>query len=240
MKAENLGPEINTKDDEMSPFLHPDNLTFYFSSNGHIGMGDYDIFICKRFNTLENWKSPKNLGFPINTHKTENSLIVENDGITAYYTSNKAGFGLEDIFSFDLPVNLQANKISEIELEIISSERGEEIVLNNVIFAKNSSKIDSISFIQLDLLALYIIKNPQFNIEIQGHTDDIGSEVDNQILSENRAKVVYDYLSNKLKQEGIFKNNKLTFKGYGESNPIASNSSEKGRKLNRRTSFIVN
>ena len=240
LKAENLGPEINTKDDEMSPFLHPDNLTFYFSSNGHIGMGDYDIFICKRFNTLENWKSPKNLGFPINTHKTENSLIVENDGITAYYTSNKAGFGLEDIFSFDLPVNLQANKISEIELEIISSERGEEIVLNNVIFAKNSSKIDSISFIQLDLLALYIIKNPQFNIEIQGHTDDIGSEVDNQILSENRAKVVYDYLSNKLKQEGIFKNNKLTFKGYGESNPIASNSSEKGRKLNRRTSFIVN
>ena len=156
--------------------------------------------------------SSKNLGFPINTHKTENSLIVENDGITAYYTSNKAGFGLEDIFSFDLPVNLQANKISEIELEIISSERGEEIVLNNVIFAKNSSKIDSISFIQLDLLALYIIKNPQFNIEIQGHTDDIGSEVDNQILSENRAKVVYDYLSNKLKQEGIFKNNKLTFK----------------------------
>ena len=66
-KAYNLGPSINTIKDEISPFIHPDNLTFYFSSNGHIGMGDYDIFVSRRTDIEQDWGKPKNLGYPINT-----------------------------------------------------------------------------------------------------------------------------------------------------------------------------
>ena len=81
----------------------------------------------------------QNIGYPINTHNTENSLVVANNGKTAYYTSNQSGFGLEDIFVFDLPESMQADQISELELEIITQKIGEEVVLKNVIFTSNSS-----------------------------------------------------------------------------------------------------
>ena len=163
----------------MSPFLHPDNLTFYFGSNGHVGMGDDDIYVSRRRSNLESWGTPKNIGYPINTHNTENSLVVANDGITAYYTSDNSGFGLEDIFVFDLPLSMQADEISELELEIITQKIGEEIVLKNVTFASNSSEIDISSYEELDKLISYLIKTPDLHIEIQGHTDDIGADIDN-------------------------------------------------------------
>jgi outer membrane protein OmpA-like peptidoglycan-associated protein len=233
LEPENLGPKINTEDDEMSPFLHPDNLTFYFASSGHVGMGGYDVYISKRIDGLNEWSLPTNLGYPINTFNTENSLIVANDGRTAYYTSNQSGFGLEDIFVFNLPENLRANKLSAIELDIISSKKGKEVVLNNVVFASNSSKIDSSSFKQLNDLILYLLKNPDISLEIQGHTDNIGSNNDNLILSTQRAEVVYNYIRDKVY-------NRLEFKGYGELVPLFSNTSEENRLLNRRTSFIIN
>ena len=232
LEPENLGLPINTKYDEMSPFLHPDNLTFYFGSNGHIGMGDDDIYVSRRKNTLEEWESPKNIGYPINTHNTENSLVVANNGKTAYYTSNQSGFGLEDIFVFDLPESMQADQISELELEIITQKIGEEVVLKNVIFTSNSSEIDESSYVELDKLIAYLSKNPNLQIEIQGHTDDIGSDLDNLILSDKRAKAVYDYLIIKVE-------NKLSYTGYGELKPLVSNESENGRGLNRRTSFVI-
>ena len=233
LEPENLGPKINTEDDEMSPFLHPDNLTFYFASSGHVGMGGYDVYISKRIDGLNEWSLPTNLGYPINTFNTENSLIVANDGRTAYYTSNQSGFGLEDIFVFNLPENLRANKLSAIELDIISSKKGKEVVLNNVFFASNSSKIDSSSFKQLNDLILYLLKNPDISLEIQGHTDNIGSNNDNLILSTQRAEVIYNYIRDKV-------SNRLEFKGYGELVPLFSNTSEENRLLNRRTSFIIN
>jgi outer membrane protein OmpA-like peptidoglycan-associated protein len=216
----------------MSPFLHPDNLTFYFGSNGHIGMGDDDIYVSRRKNTLKEWGYPQNIGYPINTHNTENSLVVDNDGRTAYYTSNKSGFGLEDIFVFDLPADMQADEISDLELEIITQRIGEEVVLKNVTFASNSSEIDASSYAELDKLIAYLIKTPNFQIEIQGHTDNIGSDLDNLILSDQRAKAVYDYLIIKVE-------NKLSYIGYGESKPLVPNDSENGRGLNRRTSFVI-
>ena len=233
LEPENLGPKINTEDDEMSPFLHPDNLTFYFASSGHVGMGGYDIFISKRTDVLKEWSLPTNLGYPINTFNTENSLIVANDGKTAYYTSNQSGFGLEDIFVFNLPENVRANKLSNIELDIISNQKGKEVVLNNVVFASNSSKIDSSSFEQLNELILYLLKNPDISLEIQGHTDNIGNNNDNLILSTQRAEVVYNYLRDKV-------SNKLNFKGYGELVPLFSNTTEENRLFNRRTSFVIN
>ena len=229
---ENLGSSINTKHDEMSPFLHPDNLTFYFASDGQIGFGDYDLFVSRRNNATNDWGSPKNMGYPINTFNTENSLIVANNGKTAYYTSDQSGFGKEDIFQFELPENLQAEPLDDLEMDIITQKVGEEVILKNVSFASNSYALEESSFVELEKLISYLKKNPGVKIEIQGHTDDVGNEINNQILSNQRAKAVYDYLIIKVK-------NKLSYTGYGESKPLVSNESENGRGLNRRTSFII-
>jgi outer membrane protein OmpA-like peptidoglycan-associated protein len=76
-------------------------------------------------------------------------------------------------------------------------------------------------------LITYLKKNPNLQIEIQGHTDDVGSKIENQILSEQRAKVVFEYLSAEL-------DNKLTYKGFGERQPLGLD-----KKRNRRTSFVI-
>lgn len=228
----NLGDVINTEYDEMSPFIHTNNLSLYFASNGHVGMGDYDLFLSKRKSTNNNWLKPTNLGYPINTWNIENSLVVANDGKTAYFASNKSGFGLEDIFVFDLPKNMQVDEISALELEIITQKIGEEVVLKNVTFASNSVEIEASSHLELDKLIAYLRKNPDIKIEIQGHTDNVGTETDNLILSEKRARTVYNYLKFQVE-------NKLSYVGYGESRPLASNDSENGKKINRRTSFVI-
>ena len=229
---ENLGPNINTKFDEMSPFLHPDNITLYFASNGHIGMGDYDIFMCRRISTINKWNKPENMGYPINTFNIENSLIVANNGKTAYYTSDKSGFGKEDIFRFELPKNLQAEPLADLEMDIITQKVGEEVILKNVSFASNSYALEKSSFMELEKLINYLKKNPNLQIEIQGHTDDVGNEIDNQILSKQRARTVLEYLK-------IRVSNSLSYKGFGESVPLEDNNTTKGRTINRRTSFII-
>ena len=232
LPAVNLGSAINTKYDEMSPFVHPDNLTFYFSSNGKVGFGDYDLFISRRINNEKEWGFPKNMGYPINTQNTENSLIVSSDGKTAYYTSNVSGFGKEDIFQFELPESLQAESLADLEIDIITKKVGEEVIFKNVIFSSNSYALEKSSFVELDKLIIYLQKNPNLLIEIQGHTDNVGNEIDNQILSQQRAKAIFEYLE-------IRVSNTLTYKGFGESLPMESNTDIKGRQANRRTSFII-
>lgn len=232
MPAKNLGGVINTNQVEMSPFVHPDNLTLYFASDGHIGMGDDDLFVSRRINTQEAWGIPVNMGYPINTHNSENSLIVASNGETAYYTSDISGSGKEDVFQFDLPENLQAESVAALELDIITQQIGEEIVLQNVSFTSNSYELEEASFIELNKLIVYLQKNLHLQIEIQGHTDDIGNKGDNQILSEKRAEVVFKYLSTQVE-------NKLTYRGFGETKPLSANSSDSGRMINRRTSFVI-
>jgi outer membrane protein OmpA-like peptidoglycan-associated protein/tetratricopeptide (TPR) repeat protein len=231
---ENLGATVNTKEDEMSPFLHPDNLTFYFSSKGHIGMGDFDLFVSRRTHSDTLWSTPENLGYPINSHNTENSLVVSNDGKTAYFVSDKNGFGREDIFWFELPEDKRAIPISDLEMDIITVEQGGEIILNNVLFETDSYMLVETSFVELNNLINYLKKNLKTKIHIEGHTDNVGGKEHNITLSENRAAKVYGYLVDR----GV-SSERLSYKGYGESKPISTNKTDQGRRQNRRTSFII-
>ena len=230
----NLGKEINTQEDEMSPFIHMDNQTLYFASKGHTGMGDFDLFLSRRQGPSSNWQTSQNLGYPINTHEVENSLIVATDGKTAYFASDHSGFGQEDIFFFELPTEVRPIQVEGIELDIISQRSGDEIVLQNVQFAHNSFELDSSSYEELDKLIAYLQKHPSVHILIEGHTDDVGSAQANQLLSENRAEAVYHYL-----QAASINVLRLSYKGYGESKPLVSNDSESDRAQNRRTSFRI-
>src|ERR1035437_8804520 len=88
--AQNLGAEINTAGDEGSPFIHADNQTLYFNSNGHQGYSEKaDLFVSHK-QPDGTWSKPENLGYPINTIDEEGSLIVSADGKTAYYASDRS------------------------------------------------------------------------------------------------------------------------------------------------------
>lgn len=310
----NLGDSINTRYNEMSPFLHPDNQTLYFSSDGMLGMGGKDIYYSRK-NKDGEWTKPINIGYPINTFADEINLLVNAKGDLAYFSSDKpGGFGKYDLYSFELYqkarpqmvsymkgkvydaetlrkldakfelLNLEtgeivaqskANPVSgeflvclpvgksyalnvskdgylfyseNIALEGIHSEIkpfikdvplkpikvGEIVVLRNIFFETDKFELKNESKVELNKLIDLLKLNKSLKIEISGHTDNVGNEKYNLTLSENRAKTVYEYLSN----NGILKT-RLTFKGYGWSKPIENNDTENGRANNRRTEFKV-
>jgi len=101
--AEPLPPRINSNQNEESVLIHPDGKTLYFASRGHIGMGGSDLYV-SRMDAKGNWGLPQNLGYPINTLSDENSLMVSPEGDIAYFASDRpGGFGLMDIYYFELP-----------------------------------------------------------------------------------------------------------------------------------------
>lgn len=109
-EPENLGEAINTIGDESCPFVHADNQTLYFTSNGHTGYGGDDLFLAKR-RAGTGWGEITNLGYPINTIENEGSLVVAADGKTAYYASDRADTrGGLDIYSFELREDIRPNK----------------------------------------------------------------------------------------------------------------------------------
>jgi outer membrane protein OmpA-like peptidoglycan-associated protein len=112
---------------------------------------------------------------------------------------------------------------------------GDAIVLRHVVFAQSEYALLPESFAELNKLVRTLQVNPTLRVEIAGHTDNVGDKRLNQALSEYRAKVVATYLS----RHGIA-DNRITFKGYGGSRPIADNTTEVQRAQNRRVEFVVN
>ncbi len=112
--------------------------------------------------------------------------------------------------------------------------KSQPIILKNVFFETGSAALLPQSVLELTRLKNLLEENPKLDIQINGHTDNVGSEEDNQMLSENRAKAVNDFLV----ENGI-NPMRLTYKGFGESQPIDTNETEDGRRNNRRTEFEV-
>jgi outer membrane protein OmpA-like peptidoglycan-associated protein/tetratricopeptide (TPR) repeat protein len=311
--AQNLGAPVNTEGDEISPFVHPNNKDFYFASDHHIGMGGLDLFHSE-ISLGRAFTVPENLGFPINTFKDEQGLMIGFDGTTAYFASERNGTSGLDIFSFQLPEDLRPDPVSYVKAKITDAETGvaiaatvdlvnfsadaivkrvekadengeillclplnanyafnvsqtgylfysqaihleglrslqnpffvniqlepvkigAEMNLYNIYFETDSFSILPQSFPELNKLVSFIKNNPDLEIEIQGHTDNTGSEGTNLVLSGLRAQSVVDYLVSK----GI-QAKKLKAQGYGESVPVAPNDNDEGRKLNRRTTIKI-
>ena len=122
MPPVDLGDSINTKDTEMAPFIHPDDLTLYFTSNGHPGMGGLDLFYSRKD---ENgfWGKPVNMGYPINTYADEITLVVNAGGDLAYISSDKlGGKGKQDIYSFKLYKEAQPLKVTYFKGIVFNKE----------------------------------------------------------------------------------------------------------------------
>lgn len=111
----NLGPRINTTAAEMSPFIHSDNKTLYFASDGWIGMGGMDLYMIQTDSALE-WKMPKNLGYPINSSQDEISLIVNAKGDKAYFSSKKDdSYGGMDLYEFELYKEIRPTSVTYVK-----------------------------------------------------------------------------------------------------------------------------
>jgi len=113
-------------------------------------------------------------------------------------------------------------------------EKGAFGQLNNIYFDIDKADLLPQSTADVEMLWRFLMLNPHVSIEIGGHTDNTGNEQANQMLSENRAKAVRDFLVNK-----DIPPNRITVKGYGQSVPVADNETEEGRRLNRRTEFRI-
>jgi outer membrane protein OmpA-like peptidoglycan-associated protein len=246
-EPKNLGNVINTPYDEISPFLHFDQQTLYFSSDGHLGMGGRDLFYSK-LQSDKSWGKPVNLGYPINSYKDESGIFINAQGNVAYFASNRpGGFGGLDIYCFELeeslrpePVLFTVNNIDDEENSSIVEEVldtikiGDTFVLPNIFFEFAQSNLLPDSYLELQRLLYYLHKNETVKIEISGHTDNQGSDTYNQKLSMERAKAVYHYLI----ANGI-DFHRLSFKGYGKERPLAPNDTEENRAKNRRTEVLI-
>ncbi|NTW32835.1 MAG: OmpA family protein [Bacteroidetes bacterium] len=133
-EAVKLNDKINTSLREESVFIHPDNQTLYFSSEGHLGMGGFDLYVSKRDSTGD-WGEPVNLGYPINTYGDETSLFVDAMGDLAYFSSDRAGgYGNLDIYSFELYDKIRPNAVTYMK----------GIVYNSITKAKLEAKFELI------------------------------------------------------------------------------------------------
>ncbi len=340
--AVNLGPSVNTKYDEVGVFMQADGRTLYFSSNGHIGMGSFDVYKTTFINSY--WSKPENLGYPINTPDPDAFFTIAANGKHAYYASiQEGGMGDYDIYLITFlgppkvvidniqdqllslrnsihnentvaeTIQIHSQKLMllkgiitdaltekplEAEIELVDNEQnkvlarflsnsatgkyivslpsghnygiavkakdylfhsenfiisdtaeykeviknialkpvavGNKITLNNIFFEYKKAELSPGSITELNRLVKLMNDYPKLQIEVSGHTDNVGGKAYNIKLSTQRAKAVADYLISK----GIAAD-RIKYVGYGYSKPVASNDTAEGRKLNRRSEIKI-
>ena len=349
-KAVNLGPKINTEGNEDAPFIHPDGVTLYFSSDGHPTLGNSDIFVSEF--KAGKWQKPENIGWPINTWEYDGFFTISADKKKGYFSTLKeGGLGDADVYSITFlepkykpkpkPVEVVAHaktqpkvekpkvedfvdpivneskakrvvtvlrgkvidentadpleatitlvdnttkkviakitsnassgdfelviphggnygvateragylfnsinfnlpkfaEYQEIDTHIImvKAEVGSKVVLKNIFFDSGKSDFKAESLVELENINKLLAGNPNLKVQINGHTDNLGTAATNKVLSLKRATAVVDYLVSK----GITAS-RLSAKGYGSDRPIVSNDDEEGgREINRRTEIEI-
>jgi outer membrane protein OmpA-like peptidoglycan-associated protein/tetratricopeptide (TPR) repeat protein len=156
----NLGPTINSTGNEKSPFIHPDGKTLYFSSDGWMGMGGYDIFY-SRLKDDGTWSTPVNIGYPINTPDDEVGFFVSTDGQKGYFASNKLkGPGGWDVYSFDLYDKAKPDKVLFVS-GTVKSESESEMAQTRIELKNMETK--TISEIPLDSITGKYVAVAPFN-----------------------------------------------------------------------------
>ena len=140
------------------------------------------------------------------------------------------------LYPIETPVEIEEEMPAEEEVEeqVTETISEEPIRMNNIFFEFNVWKLRPESFLELDRWVKMLKENPQLKLEIHGHTDHVGTEEYNRNLSEKRARSVANYLI----EQGISPD-RLTTKGFGESQPVATNETEEGRQQNRRVEVKI-
>ncbi|GAB3815760.1 OmpA family protein [Pontibacter rugosus] len=261
-EPQNLGYPLNTFADEGSLFITPDNETGYYSRqiNTDAGAPSIQLF---QFKVPAEWRSretstyaqgrvfdavtKKPLAAEVQLYDVQTDSLVQqvsSDKVSGEYTVVltdgkqyalyvSAPKYLMNSRSFDYTA---AKSLSPVALDVYLDpvKSGVAMVLNNLFFDTGKYELEKKSKTELNKIIGFLQQNPHIKIEISGHTDDVGSDQANQVLSERRAKAVVDYLSG----NGIGKE-RFRYKGYGETKPVKPNTSEEDRQLNRRIEMRV-
>ena len=341
-EAVNLGSNINTKYDEIGVFMHADGKTLYFSSNGHPGMGNFDVY--KSIYEDGAWSDPLNLGYPINSPDPDAFFTIAANGRHAYYSSvREGGMGDQDIYlitflgaeknaidniedqlislnhttslesSMEEKIQISEHHLTllkgiisdgltgealEAEIELVDNDKniilasflsnsvsgkyivslpaghnygiavkakgylfhsenfiisdtagyeevvinislrpiavGSKVRLNNIFFDYEKAGLSQTSMAELNNILLLMKDYPGLQIEVSGHTDNVGSKEYNLKLSKDRANAVAKYLID----NGV-NASRIKSVGYGFDKPVADNSTAAGRKMNRRSEIKI-
>jgi len=259
-KPVNIGYPINTFSEETGLMVSPDGLQGMFSSVLKGGFGDMDIYSfnlpaaarplpityvkgivrdAETKNFLEaqvqvvNLKTKEVKFNDFTSVQNGEFLAVMPLGSTYAFNANADGY-LFYSDNYELSSNASAGKPYLVEIFLKKLKPGADVVLKNIFFDTNKYELLPVSVTELSSLLQLLETNKTLAIEIQGHTDNVGNAADNQKLSLQRAKAVYDYLISK-----NIEAERLSFKGFGAAKPIATNNSDAGKQQNRRTSFVI-
>lgn len=257
LKPENLGYPLNTFEDQVALFITADGKKAYYSlerdqedkyRRAKIVEIEVPESLQAKFKATSFLKgvvydatTKQKLQADIELISLKNNELlgkISSDSQTGTYISVLASGGDYAVFvskkgyffkslNFDFSDKIGLDKILDIPLEPIKKEAKE--ILNNIFFDTAKWDLKSESTVELDKLVALLKSNPDLPIEISGHTDDVGKDADNLLLSQKRARSVVDYLA----QKGV---NVLKIKaeGYGKIRPYLPNNSDENRKLNRR------
>jgi outer membrane protein OmpA-like peptidoglycan-associated protein/tetratricopeptide (TPR) repeat protein len=257
-KPENLGYPINTIEDEGSMVISADGKTAYYASDRADSRGKLDLYTFqlrddimpirtlwikgKVFDKKTNKGLPsaveltdlitKQIVTKVQTDETGNYFITLPVGKDYAFNVNRKGYLF---FSENFPLSQkQPDSTYNIDIPLQPIEANAMVILKNIFFDVNKYDLKNESQVELDQVIQLMKENITTSIEISGHTDNLGKPTDNRKLSESRAKAVIAYLTAK----GI-DGKRLSFKGLGDTKPIADNKTEEGRARNRRTELKV-
>lgn len=255
----NIGFPINSEKDDLGLFVSLDGKTGYFSSNSLRSNNGWDLYqfvmppearpeevfliqgtlsvaegeeLNEAKVKIKNLKTKELTEIRVDKQTGSFARIVAKEEATDYIVKVEkkgAAFSSRYLSAEDMNQELKV----EADLELASMEVGKEYTLNDIQFATNSAELNRAAKSIIEEFVLFMEDNEQLKADIQGHTDNVGDAESNLNLSKSRAKAVYEYA----KSLGL--SNRLSWHGYGESNPIADNSTESGRAKNRRTVFVI-
>ncbi len=257
-KPKNIGYPINSEKDDLGFFVSTDGQHGYFASDKMKGKGGWDVYSFDLYKEArpekvlfvsgalkdENNKVISDARVEIKNVRTKEIQTIDVDSLTGKYvavvafnddhivTVQKEGKAFTSQYFSKADSSL--GKPVKMDMKVESIEVGKPYKLNNIRFGTNSSMLNRETLVIIEELTRFLQMNKSVKIAIQGHTDNVGNPAENQRLSEARAKVIFDLLI----LNGIA-SERLSYKGFGSSRPVASNLTEKGKALNRRTEFQV-
>ncbi|MFC2089567.1 OmpA family protein [Bacteroidota bacterium] len=234
MEPENLGFGINTYYNEETPFIAQNDSVLYYSSDGFQTMGGYDIYMA-RLDLDALFLEPLHLGYPISTPDDDLYFNPGWDGITNYYV--RKAYKAENSTIYTI-INGTREVVKESEKVVEHEIDDHYYFVNAILFDYNTYELNDSARNEMEYIYAMMYKNPTIEIELIGHTDDIGSKEFNLELSNNRAESVKEYLVGK----GISED-RIQVVAMGEDDPVAINRYEDGsdapggRSLNRNVSI---
>ncbi|HNW97563.1 MAG TPA: OmpA family protein [Bacteroidales bacterium] len=263
-KPTNIGYPINSEGDDVGFFVSTDGHYGYFASNDITrfkGPGGWDVYSFDLYpearpdttvhlikgNIKDEQKDiPTSAKVELKNVKTKQVTEVEVDSITGKYviaalmkndymlTVKKDDYAYSSKYISKEDTAVTENTNVKVDFDIKPIAVGETYKLNDIYFDYGSFELSENSKLIIDGFIDFLNDHPNIKVAIHGHTDNISGTDFNMTLSENRAKSVYDYIAGK----GIDAA-RLSYKGFGLTQPVASNDTEQGRAKNRRTEFVI-